>query len=133
MKRFHHKVKQEKARQLRNASESKGKQGNTTTNIQKKVNQNMQRSEARESKGEQQNTRKKQGEPKENQRKLVIASLAVLASLASAAGEKEGKARQRKSKQGKAEQSRGEPGHARESKESKSKQESNQGQARTIN
>ena len=98
MKRFHRKVKQEKARQLRNASESKGKQGNTTTNIQKKVPLNMQRSEARERKGEQQNTRKKQGEPKENQRKLVIASLAVLASLASAAGEKEGKARQRQSK-----------------------------------
>ena len=93
----------------------------------------MQRSEARERKGEQQNTRKKQGELKENQRKLVIASLAVLASLASAAGEKEGKARQRKSKQGKAEQSRGEPGHARESKESTSKQDSNQVQARAIN
>ena len=104
-----------------------------TTNIQKKMPQNMQRSEATERKGEQQNTRKKQGEPKENQRKLVIASLAVLASLASAAGEKEGKARQRKSKQRKAEQRSGEPGHARESKESKSKQESNQGQAQTIN
>ena len=98
MKRFHHKVKQEKARQLRKASESMGKQGNTTTNIQKKVPQNMQRSEARESKGEQRNTRKTQGEPKENQKKLVIASLAVLASLASAVGEKEGKARQSKSK-----------------------------------
>ena len=133
MKRFHHKVKQEKARQLRKASQSKRKQGNTTATVQKEVPQNMQRSEARESKGEQQNTRKKQGELKANQRKLVIASLAVLASLASAAGGKEGKARQRKSKQGKAEQSRGEPGHARESKESKSKQESNQGQARTIN
>ena len=118
-------IKQEKTRQLGKASASMGSRGITTTNIQKKVPQNMQRSEARERKGEQQNTRKKQGEPKENQRKLVIASLAVLASLASAAGKKEGKASQRKSKQGKAEQSRGEPGHARESKESKSKQESN--------
>ena len=45
------------------AKESKGEGGNARKTIQKKVPENMQRSEARESKRERGNTRRSQGNP----------------------------------------------------------------------